>query len=259
MICSSDVACAVDERHHGGPGFEPRQSERQLRKQEERDPDHLQGVPLLHEQVALPIRERLWIGDERKQLPANDDDVQADVQRHEQDRQPDGFPKSLQKDRPEHPDQQERDANGVLDPVRHERVLDDVRRRVRGRERNGDDVVRGGKPEQTEHEDLAAPPGQEVLQHGEAALSVRAEGGDPVVDRQRPEQREQHQHHRREWREVARSDERDAGLVAECGEVVHAREAHDLPPWRGVDCVCAEPEESRWPTSSHRRRDTPRR
>ena len=57
-------------------------------------------------------------------------------------------------------------------------IVDEVRRRVGGRKRHGDDEVGGGESEQGEDEDLAAPLGEEPFQHRDAALAVRAGFGD---------------------------------------------------------------------------------
>ena len=61
--------------------------------------------------------------------------------------------------------------------------MHEVRRSVGSRERHGDDEVRGGEPEQHKHEDLAAPTRKEILQHGDAALTVGAGCRDALVDR----------------------------------------------------------------------------
>ena len=72
-------------------------------------------------------------------------------------------------------------------------LLDDVRGRVGGRQRDGDDEVGRGEAEQAEDERLAAPARQQLLEHRDAALAVRAELGDAAVDRQRAEERQQDQ------------------------------------------------------------------
>jgi hypothetical protein len=53
---------------------------------------------------------------------------------------------------------------------------------------------------------------------------------DPPVDRQHPEQGEQHDQQGRQRRQRAGGQHRDAGQVAQGREVVHAGQAHDLPP-----------------------------
>ena len=112
----------------------------------------------------------------------------------------------------------------------HVRVLDDVRAGVGRGQGDRDDEVGEGEPEQAEHEELAAPERQQPLEHGDRALAVRALRGHPAVDRQRAEQGEQHQDQRGQRAEQPGGQERDAGLVAEGGEVVDAGQAHDLPP-----------------------------
>ena len=66
-----------------------------------------------------------------------------------------------------------------------ERIVNEVRRGVGGRERHGDDEVGGGETEQSEDEDLAAPLGEEALEHGDAALAVGAGLGDARIERER--------------------------------------------------------------------------
>ena len=108
-------------------------------------------------------------------------------------------------------------------------------RRVGRRQRDGDDEVGRRESEQHEHERLAAPARQQVFEHGDAALPVRAGGGDSVVDRQRADEREDDQNQRRDGRERAGREKRDARLISERREVVDAGEAHHLPPRRLVD------------------------
>ncbi len=136
----------------------------------------ISGLRLLGEQIAAATPR--WCRDaarHARQLAADDDGVQREVDRDERDGEPDGFAKALQKDQrrarraaPASPDR-------MIEPVRHERVLDDVRGGVRGRERDGDDEVRGRESEQAQDERLAAPSRQVLLEHREAALPVRAE------------------------------------------------------------------------------------
>ncbi len=58
--------------------------------------------------------------------------------------------------------------------VGDEGVLHDVGGGVGGREGDGDDEVGGDEAEQDQDEELALPPGQQALQHGDRALAVRA-------------------------------------------------------------------------------------
>ena len=95
----------------------------------------------------------------------------------------------------------------MLEPLRRERVLDQMRGGVGGRQRDGDDEARGREAEQAQDDDLALPARKEILEHQDAALAVRAHLRDAVVHRQRAEQREQHEHERRDRRQRARGDE----------------------------------------------------
>src|SRR4051794_18360511 len=115
------------------------------------------------------------------------------------------------------------------------RITDDVRGRIRGRQCGGDDEVGGGEPEQTENEGLAAPPWQQLLEHRDAALPVRAVLGHSPVDRQRAEERQENEDEGRDRREKTCGEKGDAWLVSEGGEVIDPGEAHDLPPIRLVN------------------------
>ncbi len=110
------------------------------------------------------------------------------------------------------------------------RVLDDVRRRVGRRKRDRDDEAGRREPEQREDEELALPAREQVLKHRDRAVAVRAGLGHALVHRQRAEEREQDEDERRYRRERPGGEGGDAGLVAERREVVHARQAHHLPP-----------------------------
>ena len=124
----------------------------------------------------------------------------------------------------------DRHGDRMVQPRGNERVLDDVRGRVGGRQRDRDDEAGGREPEQAQDDGLALPPREQVLEHRDAALAVRAHLGDAVVHRQRAEQRDQHEDERRDRRERAGREKGDAGLIAERREVVDAGQAHHLPP-----------------------------
>ena len=131
--------------------------------------------------------------------------------------------------------QHQRHSDRMVHPCGHERILDDVRGGVGGGERDGDDEAGRRESEQAEDERFAAPAREQLLEHRDAALPVRAQLGDAPVHRQRAEERQQHEDQRGERRQDSGGEERDAGLVAERREIVDAREAHDLPPGRLVD------------------------
>ena len=105
-----------------------------------------------------------------------------------------------------------------------------MRRCVRCRKGHGDDEISGGETKQNQNEALAAPLWEQLLQHADAALPVRACFRNPGVDWQGTEQRHQHKNKSGDGREEAGGEEGDSRLVAESGEVVHARQAHHTPP-----------------------------
>src|SRR3569832_88751 len=110
------------------------------------------------------------------------------------------------------------------------RVLDDVRCGGRGRERNRNDEARSGKPEQSKNKKFSLPTREEILEHRDRAVAVWTLCSYAPVHRQRAEKRKQDQYESRDWRECAGSQECDAGLITECGEIIHTGEAHHLPP-----------------------------
>ena len=167
-------------------------------------------------------------------VSAQDDqqhEVEAQVDPHDEHGEPDGFAKAAQEHRAQEGEEQQGDADLVVQHVGHERVLDDVRGGVRGGERDRDDEVGESEAEEDEHEHLALPAREQLLEHEDAALAVRAVGRDLAVDGQGHEQGHQHQDESGQRREQARGQERDAGLVPERREVVDAGQAHHLPPW----------------------------
>ena len=69
-------------------------------------------------------------------------------------------------------------ASRIAQHRAEQRVFHRVLRRVRRGEGHGDDEVGGGEAEQAEHEELARPPGQQPLQHGDGALACVGAAGD---------------------------------------------------------------------------------
>ena len=122
----------------------------------------------------------------------------------------------------------------MVEEVRRQRILDDVRRRIRCRQRDGDDEPRRRETEKAQDQGLASPARQQLFEQRDAALPVRAELGDAPVHRQRAEQRQEHEHERRQRRDDAGGEKRDAWLIPERREVVDAGETHHLPPGRLV-------------------------
>ena len=223
---------ALHERHHRDAGFESRQAERELREQQQRHEQHRHRVAVLHGERVRPARQVLGMCEHLPDADGEHDDVEREVDGDDDHRQANGFAKPFQEDRAESGQQHDRDGNRVIERRGHERVVDDVLGRVGGGERNRDDEVGCGESEQHEHEGLAAPARQQILEHRDAALSVRAGRGDPAVNRQRAHERQDDENQRRDGRERAGREKRDARLVSERREVIDARQAHHLPPRR---------------------------
>ena len=161
----------------------------------------------------------------------HDHEVQQQVSPDDEDRDADRLPKALQKDGAQHPQQQE----GYADPLAvqeawHERVLDDVHGGVRRGEGDRDYPGCGHEPQQAEHEQLALPEREQVLEHRDRALPVGALLGDHAVHRQHPEEGQEHYEKGGYGRERPGRDRRDGRYVAQGGEVIDASQAHHLPP-----------------------------
>uniref|UniRef100_A0A942SYN9 Uncharacterized protein n=1 Tax=Neobacillus citreus TaxID=2833578 RepID=A0A942SYN9_9BACI len=167
----------------------------------------------------------------------DDDDDRVEYEEHgdESDGDADGFLEALEEHDAEQEQQRERDRHrDVGEPVRSEGVLGDVRGRVRRRERHRDHEVGHGEPEQHEHQQLAGPPGQELLQHHDGAGTLEAVLRDPAVDRQCAEQCHEHEHDRGDRRQQPGGEGGDRGLVPQRREVVDTGQAHDPPPRVGL-------------------------
>ena len=81
----------------------------------------------------------------------------------------------------------------ITEDAVEERVLDRVLGSVGRGQRHRDDEVRGRKTKQDEHQQLATPAREQVLEHGDRALPRVAAPGYLGVDRQRAEQRDEHE------------------------------------------------------------------
>ena len=226
------VPVAADLRDHGHPGLEPGEAQRQLREDEQGDADDEQRIPTgPHGEQARPAGDDLRVGGHAQRRVDDHDRVQSQVQHDEHDRDADRLLEPAQEHRAERQDQQHRDRNlRVVQRARHQRVLDRMRGRVRRRQGDRDHEVGRGEAEQHQDEQLAAPPGQQPLEHGDGTLTAVALLGHAPVDGERAEQREGHEHEGREGRDHPGGQERDGGLVAQGREVVDAGEAHDPQP-----------------------------
>ncbi len=140
-------------------------------------------------------------------------------------------PNPLRKTPPSRDDEHERDEHAVwVQGRRGKRVLDQVGGGVSGGEGDRDHEIRGGEPEQAEHEQLARPPCEQPLQHGDRTLAVRAFRRDAPVDRQCAHERDNHEDQRGNRGERACGERGDPRLVAERGKVIYPREAHHRAP-----------------------------
>ncbi len=166
----------------------------------------------------------------RLQAVDDDDHVERHVDAHEADRERDGFVEPAQENRAEDDEQQQRDDHRMIEPRRRQRILNEMRARIGRRQRDRDHEVGRSKAEQAQDDDLALPARKQFFENENAALPVRAHRRDAAVHRQRAEERQQDEDERGDRRERAGGDKRDAGLIGECREVIHAGEAHDFPP-----------------------------
>ena len=91
----------------------------------------------------------------RHDCPGRDDRIQHQVGSDENDGDVDGFFEALQKYCTENREQQQRDEHLAGEPLWRERIVDEVRRRVRCGKRHGDDEVGGRKSQESENKDFA--------------------------------------------------------------------------------------------------------
>ncbi|CAH0324841.1 hypothetical protein SRABI128_05059 [Microbacterium sp. Bi128] len=222
---------AADLRHHGDAGLEPGQAQGQLGEDEQRDAHHHQRAPVLGGQGQPPVVDRHRVLQDLDDRCDDHDDVQPEVNAHQDDGDADRLLETAQEHGGEQGQEDQRDRDVLaLDPVGGERVLDRVRCCVRSGERHGDHEVGGGETQQHQDEQFPAPPRQQPLQHGDGPFAARTFAGHPAVHRQCAQQGHGDQDQGGQRRNHAGRERGDGGLVAQRGEVVHAGQAHDLPP-----------------------------
>ena len=159
------------------------------------------------------------------------DDVQRQIDGDDQDGDADGLLETAQEDCAQHRQQEQRDRHVLsLQPAGDNRVLDQVRRGVRRRQRHGDHEVRRGKAQQDQDEQLSAPARHEPLKHRDGALAPVALARHAPVDGQSAQQGDGDEHEGRERRNHTRGERGDRRLVSQGGEIVDAGQAHHLPP-----------------------------
>ena len=187
---------ALDERHDGDARLESRQTQRQLREKYQRDGDHLQRVAVFLVQAVTPRRNNLRVGEHVKQRVADDDDVQPEIDEDDHDRETDRLLETLEKDRAQEREQNQRECDRMVEGFRHERIADDVGGRVGSGEGDRDDEIGGSEAEEAQDERLPLPSRQQLFEHRDAALTVRRCLRYTGVDWQRTEQRQPDQHKR---------------------------------------------------------------
>src|SRR5215211_365433 len=97
---------------------------------------------------------------------------------------------------------------------RYERVLGDVDRGIRRRERYRNQPAGCNEAEQNQHEQLSPPEGEQPLEHGDRSLSVRTLLCDAPVHRQSTKEGEQDYEQSSYGRERPSGQGRDAWYVA---------------------------------------------
>ncbi len=230
---------ALDEGHHHHAGLEAGQAERQGRKDEQgcRDDPERRRVARRHR--GTPVADQRRVGDDGHEAVDHDDGAERQVDDHEHDGDADGLGEALEEHRTESQQQRQGEEDLVAAEGRVQQgVLDEVGGGVGRGQGDRDDEPGHDEAEQRQHQQLARPVGEELLQHRQGAVAVRALDGDPAVHREGAEEGDDHQHEGGDRRQGAGGQRRDARLVAERGEVVDAGQAHDLPP--GVDVVLPE-------------------
>ena len=70
---------ALHERHHRDAGFESRQAERELRKEQERDEQHRHRIGVLGKKRVRPARQILGMCEQLAEADRQDDDVQRQI------------------------------------------------------------------------------------------------------------------------------------------------------------------------------------
>ena len=124
------------------------------------------------------------------QPAADDHHVQCQVHRDQYDRETDHLVEAFQKHTTQQHQQEHRQQRLPLQPIGHvvpERVVDQVFGGISGRECLGDDVVGCREAQQREHQELAGPAVNQLLQHRNRTLPVKRLPRHVAIDRQRSE------------------------------------------------------------------------
>ena len=162
-----------------GPPFRSRTVQRQLGEKREEPSDHRGRLP---ERAAAPppVVDNAPCSSTRRAATITTT-LRSD-RRHEEDCEPDGFVEAPDEESAESGDEEQRKPYPVLKHRGCPGVLRDVGGGIGGGERDGDDEVGGEETQEAEHDELTPPVRQEVLEHGDGALAVRALLRDTAVD-----------------------------------------------------------------------------
>lgn len=218
-------------RHDGDPGLEAGQAQRQLREHDQGNSDHDERIAMLRGERCPPVRDQGSVPGNVSDGDQDHYEIEEQVDRHEHDGDADGFLETTEEYEAEQRDQEQGDQHLLtVHPGGSERVLDRVGRGVCRRQGDGDHEVRGGEPEQDEHEELPGPPRQQAFQHLDRTRPVEALLCNPSIHRQGTQKSQGDQHDGRDRRQQTGREGRDGRLVPEGGEIVNPGQAHHPPP-----------------------------
>ena len=149
----------MDLGHHGDTRLETRQAKGEVREQEGGGKDHRHRVAERGKQAGSPRPEDDRVCGDLHQADANDSGIQREVDDHEADGKTDGLLEAFQEHGAKTNDQREGNFDRVVvKDLGREWVLDDVRRRIGGRQGDRDDPRCGGEAKQGQNERLPLPP-----------------------------------------------------------------------------------------------------
>src|SRR2546426_7265673 len=117
------------------------------------------------EKRVLPFGEVMGVIDDLKEAKTDDDYVEEQIDRYQNYSQANSFFEPLDENGSEECNQQERNANLVLERLRSERIFDDVSGCISRRKRDGNNEVCTDKAKQHKNEEFAFPAGQQMLEH----------------------------------------------------------------------------------------------
>ncbi len=219
------------QRHHADTRFEAGQAQDQQREGHQRRSDDATEPAAGGGECGGPVGQGTRLRDGVVYSDADNHRVHQQEHRHQRDGDGDGLGEAQQEHPAQDQEQHHRDGHRLtLQERRQVRVFQQVDGGIRGRQRDGDDPGCGDKAEQDQDKNLAPPERQEAFEHRHRALPVRAFLGHAPVHRQHAQQRQGHDQEGGQRRQGTRGERGDARQVGQGGKVVHAGQAHDLPP-----------------------------